>query len=648
MALLYTAIAVVMTWPLAARLGQGLAADLGDPAFSSWVLAWTSGQLLKAIGGDVGALSDYWNGNIFHPEPLTLAYSEHLTAQAIQILPIYAATGNIMVAYNLLIISTFALSGFAVYLLVRELTDRPLAAFLAGLAFAYAPYRFGHLSHVQVLSSYWMPLALLGLHKYFTRVTAGSAPQPRLWALAGAATALVMQHLSCGYYMLFFAPFVAAYCLFELTQRRLALHGRVWCELGTTAAVVAAATWPFVEPYFAVRELAAIGVRSMDDIVLFSADTHAFVSSAAPMIGRGMTDFFKAEGDGFPGFTTLLFATIGLIWSGARVVTATPWSTMRDWHFLAVVVSAATATLSAVVVIWLFVEGQLTMRLGRQIVVFTRVVPALPLLIVAGATCGLLLAVARRRARDVSATAVGFFVLAALWAALLALGPHIEVAGRRVGPGPYRWLLDYVPGFDGLRVPARMLMLVSLFLSVLAGLGAAALSTRFARLSTVCILAGIVGLLFEGWMMPVSMNVPLAPAAGLANPQPPMLGNRLSPVYAAVRALPDPVVLVEFPFGDPAHEPLAVFHAGYHRRALVNGYSGFVPQGYEDRLPVLRDAPDEPERLLEALADVGTTHVLVHEGAFRNDRGRRLTAWLRSVHAREVAAAGTDRLFALK
>jgi len=647
MAFIYTAIAVVMTWPLATHLGTSLAADLGDPAFSAWVLAWTSGQLIQALGGDVSALLNYWNGNILHPEPLTLAYSEHMTAQAIQVLPIYAATGNILAAYNILFISTFALSGLAMYLLVRDLTDRPLAAFLAGLAFAYAPYRIGQLSHLQVLSSYWMPLALLGFHRYFTRVTTGADRIRRVRALGGAGLALVMQHLSCGYYMLFFAPFVAAYCLFEIAQRRLAGDWRVWRDLGVAAVGIALVTWPFVQPYFALRELGVSGVRSWGEIVMFSADTHAFASSAAPMIGRG--SYFKPEGDGFPGVTMLLFALIGVVWGAWRLAATTPASAMRDWHFLAVVASAATSALSGVIVIWLFVEGQLTLRLGSQIVVITRVVPALHILIAAGTACLVLVAIARRPTARISREAFGFFVLAAVWAALLALGPQIEVAGRRVGPGPYVWLLNHVPGFDGLRVPARMLMLVSVFLSALAGLGAAAaLRTRFTRLAAAGVLAGAIGLLLEGWMVPLSVNVPLTPAQGLASPPPPAVGRRVNAVYAAVHQLPDPVVIVEFPFGDPAYEPLATLYAGYHRKPMLNGYSGFVPPGYAAQLPILRDAPDEPERLARTLSEASVTHVLVHEDAFLDDRGRRLTAWLRSIGAREVTSADGDRLFAVK
>ncbi len=111
MAIVFTTIAIAMTWPLATHLGTSLAADQGDPAFNTWVLTWTAGQMLAALRGNIGALATYWHGNIFYPETLTLAYSEHLTPLAIQALPIYAATGNGLTAYNVLFISTFALSG---------------------------------------------------------------------------------------------------------------------------------------------------------------------------------------------------------------------------------------------------------------------------------------------------------------------------------------------------------------------------------------------------------------------------------------------------------------------------------------------------------------------------------------------------------
>ena len=239
--LLYTVIAIVMTWPLASVADTQLAADLGDPAFNCWVLAWTSGQILAAFRGDFDALANYWNGNMFYPEPTTLAYSEHLSAEALQILPVYAATGNILLSYNLLFIASFVLSGYAAYLLIRDLTGERWAALLGGLAFAYAPYRLGQFSHLKSSRA-------TGCRSCCSDC-GGTSSRDGSRALVGGSAALVMQNLSCGYYLLFFPPFAAAYCLYEMAQRRLLREWRLWASLGLAAAAVAIATWPFVSPY---------------------------------------------------------------------------------------------------------------------------------------------------------------------------------------------------------------------------------------------------------------------------------------------------------------------------------------------------------------------------------------------------------------
>ena len=187
----YVLITVVMTWPLVAGLTRDLPADLGDPLLNCWILGWGADHLLRFLTGDFGAFGGFWNANIFHPAPLALAYSEHLMAQAVQILPIYALTHNLILCYNLVFLSTFVLSALGTYLLVRELTGDCTVAFLAGLIYGFAPYRIAQFSHVQVMSSEWMPFVLFGLRRYFN--------EHRLSSLAGAALALVAQNLSCGY-----------------------------------------------------------------------------------------------------------------------------------------------------------------------------------------------------------------------------------------------------------------------------------------------------------------------------------------------------------------------------------------------------------------------------------------------------------------
>jgi peptidoglycan/LPS O-acetylase OafA/YrhL len=78
-AVAFTILAIVMTWPLTRDIATWIAWDMGDPVFNSWVLMWTGGQVLATLGGDFNAIHQYWHGNIFSPEQLTITYSEHLT-----------------------------------------------------------------------------------------------------------------------------------------------------------------------------------------------------------------------------------------------------------------------------------------------------------------------------------------------------------------------------------------------------------------------------------------------------------------------------------------------------------------------------------------------------------------------------------------
>ncbi len=639
LALIYTAIAVVMTWPLMRHPATRIASDLGDPLFNCWVLMWTGGQVLRALKGDFSAIGDYWNGNIFYPAPQTIAYSEHLTPQMLQMLPLYAAGANIFVCYNLLFLSTFVVAALGMYLLVRDMTGRPLAAFLAGLAFAYAPYRLGQFPHLQILSIGWMPLTLVGFRRYFAT--------GRLSPLAWGAAAFVVQSLSCGYYMLFFAPVVAAFGLTEMVRRGRAHEWRVWMQLGVAALGVALLLWPFLRPYLALQATGILGTRSLGEADMFSADTHAFatIAPSARILGPLLSGFPKPEGEGFPGFTILAFALVAVIVAIAHTARRLPWASMR-LGALALWSAAATLcalSLSALVIV--LANGRLMLQTPGSIVTMQN---ATPLLWLVGAS-GLILAIATR----VLAGAVPGDARALFWigvaaaASLLAFGPTIHAAGHRVGAGPYTWLFAHVPGFNGLRVPARFLTIVTLALAALAGAGAAATLDGLPRpAGAIVVLAGAMTLLLESWIAPIGLDQRVIPEH-LVAPGVPAVGRSLNPLYRIVATSPDPVVLVEFPFGEPAYDIQATFFAGIHRRSLVNGYSGFFPPAYGDLSSALGPAPADPDAARQALASSRATHALVHEGAFPDGRGRAITAWLISIGGRPIGTSGLDTLVEL-
>ena len=135
------------------------------------------------------------------------------------------------------------------------------------------------------------------------------------------------------------------------------------------------------------------------------------------------------------------------------------------------------------------------------------------------------------------------------------------------------------------------------------------------------------------------------PAPGYA--WPPREVSTVPQVYGMIRGLPEGTVLAEFPFGDLAYAIRFVFYSGYHRRPIVNGYSGFAPATYARIVGPLSHIPNDAAAW-NALLSSGATHAIVHETAFLDQDGVQVSDWLRQFGAREIGAAGADRVFQLR
>jgi hypothetical protein len=295
---------------------------------------------------------------------------------------------------------------------------------------------------------------------------------------------------------------------------------------------------------------------------------------------------------------------------------------------------------------------------------------------------------ARAFARGVPGSALAFYAGALLVAFWLSLGPIITSKGVRLArDGLYWWFYQHVPGFDGLRVPARMGMLVVLFLAVLGGYGARAIERAFrgaegdrgakvprprssggegrslrslrsggasappiawppGRATIVLAFAGML-FLIEVSPAPIELNGTWS-AEGLTPPPTRLIGPGGPPaIYREVRALPARAVIAEFPFGDEQYDLRYMLHSAAHWRPLLNGYSGGFPPSYAVNRAGLGRVLDDPASAWRVLAASGATHAIVHEDIFLKGDGARVSAWLASHGAREVAAFGADRLFEL-
>jgi hypothetical protein len=471
--LAFLVLAVFWTWPLAGHLSSRIPHDPGDPIFNIWLLWWNAHA--------VPFTERWWNPPMFFPMHGALALSEHLAGIGLITTPLQLLHASPLAAYNTALIVSFALSGFFTFLLVRRLIPpqcdevvRNIGAFSAALAYGYGPYRAGQLAHLQVLTSQWMPLALLSMHAYM-------AEGHSRW-LACFAAAWVVQALSNGYYLLYFPVLIALWLVWFVDWRRGGLRGMALIGAFGGASLLLV---PILIKYVAVQRGLRL-VRTAGEMVMFSARPGSFLNASGMLAFWPSSPTLTTEEFLFPGLTPIVLVTLG-----------------------------------ATSMVW-----------------------------------------ARRRGRDACSrnrttwSTFGFYAVAAVLMWALTLGP--ATPDSVIWLRPYT-LLTYLPGFDGLRVPARFAMLATLCAAVAAGV---AFSMIAPRSRTVLWLAGIlaiVGLVTDGWMRAMPL---LAPPGRLALP---------NGTNGAV---------LELPPDEGAVDVAAMYRQTQHGLPIINGYSGHTPPHY--------------------------------------------------------------------
>jgi hypothetical protein len=285
------ALAVVWTWPLASHMASRVPHDPGDPILVTWILWWNA---------HVVPLTDrWWDPPIFVPLRGAITLSEHFLGVSAFATPLQLVGLEPLTAYNMMLLLSYALSALFAWLLGYRLTGSVAAGACAALTFGFGPYRASHVPHLQVLTSQWMPVMLLGMHAY---VDTGR----RRW-LALFGLSWVLQALSNGYYMLFLPALIVPWLVWFTPWRtapRTALPlVLVW--IGSSLLLL-----PVLYGYYLTHESLGIG-RSLEDIRQYSATPGSFVRPH-PLLalwpaGRGTS----AEDHLFPGLVAVVLAGLG-------------------------------------------------------------------------------------------------------------------------------------------------------------------------------------------------------------------------------------------------------------------------------------------------------------------------------------------------
>ena len=426
----YTLLTLIMLNPIVNYAHLGSASYPGDPRLIIWTLAWDNHAVLNGL--------DLFDANVFYPAASSLGYNEHLFGVSLFTLPIYALSGNPVLAHNLLLIVAFIGDGASAHLLAyRHLRDH-VAAAVGGVVFAFSFYNMlhGH-GHMNLVWSFFVPLSLIALDRWYDQPT---WPRWLAWFVP-----VTLQVLSSWYQAVLVALANGLFLVFlmgagVLSARNAGQRGMVngapadrrWrvraVQIATGVLIGGGVCWTFAQHYL---HLASDGPR---ETAAYSADVASFVVPPLNtwlgqwLAGHSQLHLRTAYGEStlYLGWLALAFATVGAF------VTLAPGTRRRSFP-------------------------QLSSRL------------------------------------------VWSFAALGVVALSLAFGPSGEAIAGRGGWAPFDYF-SRLPALQGFRTPARFTLLVVLAVAWFAAGGAAALHVKWGRRARI-LTAMAIPLMLSEWYL---------------------------------------------------------------------------------------------------------------------------------------------------
>ncbi len=461
---LLAVLSLLLTWPLLPNLLTHVPGDgIDDPALA-WNLWWAKHSWVDQAGIEGLVHNPFDGDSMFYPVSINLAFYTLTLLNGALSIPLQVA-GSVILANNLLLLSSFVIGGLGAYLLALEVLaagtrkgrqELAAVALLAGLFYAFASTKLFYVSLGQfnIASSQWLPFVAL----YVVR----SLRPPFRWR----------NGLMLGLFL----------CFQTWAELTYGSFGALLIALVVALTGIVALLRPAARPAF-IRLLACSALAG----VLFVAGLAPYLLNMAPDLaaesdflveGGGFADVFSADLVGFflptqlhPLFGSLIRAIAG---DSAIQPDGTQFQVNKGQHLF----FGYTVLVLAVVGLW----------------------------------------ANRKRLWVWGLAALTAFFL------LVSLGPNLRIGGFDTGiPGVFPLLLK-IPFFQANRYPSRYSILILLGLGLLACLGAAALLSRIRparRLPILLLLAGLI--LFEHLSIPLPLSdfrLPPAYAAVVADARP--------------------------------------------------------------------------------------------------------------------------------
>lgn len=587
--LVFFAITAVMTWPWITRVRDAVA-DEGDPYMIAWTLWWDYHQTFTDP-------LNLFHANVFYPYKYTLAFSEHDYGIAIIFFPLFALGLRPLAVQSFATFCGFAFSGYGQFRLTRTLTRSSGAAWIAGIIFAFVPYRFHLLSHLHYLFAGWLPLLLEALVLF---------ARQRLWRRAAwLGIAFVMNALTCtSYFILALVP-LGLSLAFLVLNYRIERDRDFWLRGAAALGFASVALLPFMLPYYFVMKLYGF-MRSADEVA---------VNSPTPMnwlVAEGRNKLWRGFGNAipnsrhklFPGLLPMLLALFTFLPLGNKADHNEPQTADRSQKKLLRVVDGTALLGLIVAVLAAGYQGTGHRVFGVRIY---EVVTSARALFVCLLALILRLALAYPRILSSvrqknliesirSASRGDAFALGLIWMIcgfLGSLGMNFFLN---------RALYDFVPLFRAIRIPSHWAMIAYVGLALLAGLGTQRLAERLKN----CRPRAHPAFLFAVIAIALSFELhafPLAFVRGKADPDQITLRLKQITMRGGIVELPHDLGM--------ALPHRYMLRAADHEKPLINATSSFVSPLTWQIQSATQSGPI-PENFIDLLEGIPASYLVIH------------------------------------
>lgn len=212
---IYTLLALIVTWPVAAHFTTGVVGRVGgvDAYQNVWNLWWVAYAFTHGFVPFTTPL-------LYYPDGINLFWQTLGFSQGVVALPVTLLWGP-RAAFNVTVLTSFIIGGYATFLLARHLTANALAALVAGAVYAFSPFHLEKVldGNLEVAAIQWVPCFVFALYMLLERPS-------WVWALL-SGFCLIWVSLGSWYYGLFCVLYtgcaIIVWILFRKRSRALRL-----------------------------------------------------------------------------------------------------------------------------------------------------------------------------------------------------------------------------------------------------------------------------------------------------------------------------------------------------------------------------------------------------------------------------------------